>query len=113
MRLEIELGVNAMAAIVVPFTPGSVTRVATRTPSPEEIKRYRARAKPKKPGELGNLHEGAAELAALTRVYPPRDGGAGDAAWTLVLSQRPGLDTQLGLLAVKLAVGSEEDEGKG
>ncbi len=104
--LEEEHGDNNIAVIVVPFTPGSVTRVATRTPKPEEIKRYRSRIRPKKMGEMPNLHDGAAELAAVTRVYP------NDEAWALVLSQRPGLDTQLGLKAANLASGSEEEAGK-
>lgn len=104
--LEEEHGDNNIAVIVVPFTPGSVTRVATRTPKPEEIKRYRSRIRPKKMGDMPNVQDGAAELAAVTRVYPDDD------AWALVLAQRPGLDTQLGLKAAQLAAGSEEEEGK-
>jgi len=109
--LEIEFGDSNVSVIKVPFTPGSVTRVATRTPKPEEIARYRHRVKPKKIGEMPNTTEGAAELAALTRIYPKRDAD-GDAAWSLILAQRPGLDTQLGQAAVKLALGSEEEQGK-
>lgn len=106
--LEVEYGDNNIGVIVVPFTPGSVTRVACRTPKPEEIKRYRHRAKPKKLGDVPNGQEAAAELAAVCYVYPRNKE-----AWDLVLSQRPGLDTQLGLRAVALAVGEEEQEGKG
>ncbi len=105
--LEVEHGDNNIAVIVVPFTPGSVTRVAARTPKPEEIKRYRFRTKPKKLGDMPNTIEAAAELCAVCRVYP------NDEQWARVLSERPGLDTQLGQMAVKLAVGSEEEEGKG
>lgn len=104
--LEVEHGYNNIAVIIVPFTPGSVTRVAARTPKPEEVKRYRHRVKPKKLGDVPNAQEGAAELSAVVRVYPDQ------AAWDKVLSERPGLDTQLGQRAIALAVGSEEEAGK-
>jgi len=68
--LEIEHGDNNIAVVVVPFTPGSVTRVAARTPTPDETKRYRYRIKPKKLGEVPNIQEGCAELTTITRVYP-------------------------------------------
>ena len=105
--LEVEYGDNNIAVIVVPFTPGSVTRVACRTPKPEEIKRYRYRVKPKKLGDVPSSQEAASELAAVTVVYPAKE------AWDRVLGERPGLDTQLGQRAVALAVGEEESEGKG
>lgn len=110
--LEVEHGDASIAVIKVPFTPGCVARVATRTPKPEEVARYRSRTKPKKLGEMPDLHGGAAELAAVTRVYPKKGDPDGDAAWALVLASRPGLDSQLGNLAVKLALGSEEEQGK-
>lgn len=106
LELEIEHGVSNITVIKVPFSPGSVTRVAARTPKPEEIKRYRHRVKPKKLGDVPNTQDAAAELGAVCRVYPD------ESAWAKVLGERAGLDTQLGQRAVGLAVGEEESEGK-
>lgn len=106
LELEIEYGVENVTVVKGLFVPGGVTRVAARTPKPEEIKRYRHRVKPKKLGEVPNAQEAAAELAAVCRIYPDA------AAWEKVLAARPGVDTQLGQKAVALAVGEEETEGK-
>lgn len=107
LELEIEHGVANVTVVKGLFVPGGVTRVAARTPLPEEIKRYRHRVKPKKLGEVPSSQEAAAELAAVTHIYPMGE------MWEKVLRDRPGVDTQLGQQAVSLAVGVEEDEGKG
>jgi len=106
LKLEIEHGVENVTVVKGLFVPGCVTRVASRTPSPEEIKRYRHRVKPKKLGDVPNSQDAAAELAAVTRIYPNLE------AWEKILRARPGVDTQLGQQAVALAVGEEEAEGK-
>jgi hypothetical protein len=105
--LEIEHGDSNIATLEVPYTPDLPTMIAVRCPKPVEVKRYRDRVKPKKDGSPGDSLGGALELAAVCRVYPDAD------TYAALLEARPGVDAQLGLLAIQLSAGKAEAAGKG
>lgn len=105
--LECEYGDSNVATIEVTYLPGLPVLVACRTPKSPEIKRYRDRVKDKGNGKAGDQVAAAIELAAVCRIYPPKE------AYDLILEARPGIDTQLGVEALKLASGKASSEGKG
>lgn len=104
--LEVEHGDSNIAHVDVAFTPGLPTLAAVKAPSRNVIKRYRDRVKPRKNGQAGDPTEAAIELCGACRVYPDAE------VFAQMLEARPGLDSQLGLLALRLAVGVEEEKGK-
>jgi hypothetical protein len=110
-ELEIEHGDTNISTLECPYTPGLPVMLAVRTPKPAEMKRYRDGCKPDKNGRSDALGP-AILLAEICRVYPPRDED-GTALYARVCEARPGVNVQLGVLAVKLAAGKAEDEGKG
>jgi hypothetical protein len=105
--LECEYGDSNVAMVEVTYLPGLPVLVACRTPKGPEIKRYRDRVKDKGNGKSGDPIAAAIELAAVCRVYPPKE------AYDLILEARPGIDTQIGVEALKLASGKAASEGKG
>lgn len=110
--LEQEHGDSNIVVLKVPFMPGLPVRIAARTPSDPELKRYRARLKPKNPNQSPDTVAAAEELADVTRVYPPRDD-AGNALFARLLEARPAVKVQLGAQSVGLAAASADDAGKG
>lgn len=104
---EVEHGDSNIAYVNVPFTPGLPTLAVVRTPSDPEQKRYRDTVKPKKlDGTFGDTTQAAKQLARAALVYPDPDVYAAQCA------ARPGLPTQLGLAALKLADAQEAEESK-
>jgi hypothetical protein len=104
-ELEIEYGDTNVKALSVPYSPGMPLLAVCRCPKPAEIKRFRARVKTKK-GVPGDQIAAAEELAGVCKIYPDSE------AYALMCDARPALHAQLGVAAVDLAVGSEEDEAK-
>lgn len=104
-RLEVEHGDSNVAALRVPFSPGSPTMAIVRVPTPPEMKRYRARVKPNKDGVI-DAQKGAEELGEAALLYPEGE------ARERLLRERPGLCVQCGLAALRLGVGREEDDAK-
>jgi hypothetical protein len=105
--LEIEHGDSSVGVINVPYADGLPTCAAVRCPKPAEMKRYRARIKPKHEKDQPDTVAAAEEIAATCLIYPDKDVFA-----SLCLA-RPGLGAQLGAKAVGLALGSDDAEGKG
>lgn len=101
--LEVEHGDSNIAIVEVPFTSGLPVMCAVRTPKPVELKRYRDRLRKNKDQQL----EAAQELAAVTWVYPSDKD-----VQKQVLEARPGIDGQLGVTALQLALGKTEDDAK-
>lgn len=102
--LEVELGDESVEALDVPFAAGSVTLAVWRVPRPAEVKRYQHRLKAAKP----DTAEAAEEVGAVCMVYPP-SGEIRDA----LLGRLPGLLVQGGQVALGLATGRAQSEGKG
>jgi hypothetical protein len=106
--LEVEHGDENIAVLLVPFTPGSVTRAAVRTATTPEIKRYRSKVRPRKvDGELGDTAEAAEQLGRVCTVYP-----SDEAVRKALFEARPALMAQLGIAALELAQGQAVSEGK-
>jgi hypothetical protein len=104
--LEVEHGDSNVAYLEVSFTPGLPLLVAARCPKPAEIKRYQERLKPKANGKTGDPIAAAEEIAACCRVYPNAE------VYKDLLEARPGVNVQVGLLALELATGKAHEEGK-
>ena len=103
---ELQHGDSNVVRIDVPYTPGLPTLALARTPRPVEVKRYRDSVRPK--GDKAPDAAAAAEqLAAVCRIYPDAETLA------KMAEARPGLNVQLGVAAVGLAMGAEAAEGKG
>lgn len=104
---EIEHG-DRLSTITIPHTPGLPVLVAVRCPSAPEMKRFRARANgrpsDKRGGDMIAANE---ELGRSCLLYPTAD------VFERMCEACPGLLAQAGIEASKLAVGREEDEGKG
>jgi hypothetical protein len=106
--IESAHGDTNIAILDVLYTEGLPACCACRTPEEPEMKRYRSSVKPKKDGEplTNNMTSAAEELAHVVLVYPERE------VFAEMCAARPGIKAQLGGLAVKLAVGRAETEGK-
>lgn len=104
--IEAERGDSNVVMLEVPYSPGMVTLVAARCPSEAEVKRYRAMVKPDRQGRAGDAVAAAELLASVTRVYPDED------AYAVVRAARPAIHAQLGAMALTLAIGKAEEEGK-
>jgi hypothetical protein len=107
-----EFGEENLSRLNLPYTAGCPTFLVVRTPTAGEAKRYRDQVKPKDFSKAPDTVAPAELLAAACRVYPLRDE-AGNALYKLAGDKRPGVYTQLGMLALALAQGREADEGKG
>lgn len=104
--LEDEHGINNIVWIDLPYTPGLVSLVAAKCPTPAYMKRYRDMCKTK--NEKSADYIGAAEmLAAVCRVYPIEQED-----YKKIVDARPGVHVQLGVAAMKLGSGREQDESK-
>lgn len=110
-ELEAQLGDCNVATIRVNSPEGLPCAVACRCPKPVEIKRFREESGERKDARnrevKGDMAAALEKLALVCLVYPDRE------VYANLLAARPGLGTQLGKEAVKLAVGAEESEGKG
>jgi hypothetical protein len=106
--LEEKHGDSRVKVLNVPFTPGLPTLIVVRCAQPVEIKRYRAQRMLDKKGnaDLGAINTAAETLADLCVVYPDAE------TYARLREERPGIHAQAGMLAVKLAEGREDDEGK-
>jgi hypothetical protein len=106
-ELEIEHGDSNVAVIRLPYTEGLPAAVACRCPKPAEVKRFRARLKPKHEKDHPDQFAAAEELAAACRIYPDKE------TYDKLCVARAGIAGQLSGEAMKLATGKEEAEGKG
>ena|ERR1051325_2400960 len=108
---EAKYGDESIGVLDMPFTEGLPVKAAVRAANPAELKRYRARVKPSKRGELDSqvALDAAVELGITCQVYPEPKSDT-DVA---MRAARPGCDAQLGLIALRLGGGEEEREGKG
>lgn len=111
--LEVQYGDANIAALKLPFiAEGLPVRLAVRTPTRGEFKRFRDTVAPQQKDRKGQTVAGdpfaAAEaLGAVCTVYPDRN------VLDKICEKRPGVLAQLGGVAAQLANASEEDEGKG
>lgn len=111
-EIEAQLGDSNVAVLRVVSPDGLPCAAAVRCPKPAEMKRFRDRVKPgQKDGRNRDVEPDHAkaceELAAACLVYPTdRD------AYDRLCTARPGVAGQLGALAVKLAVGAEDEDAK-
>jgi hypothetical protein len=105
--LEIEHGDSNVSVVHVPYTPDLPTCAAVRCPKPAEVKRYQARLKPKHEKDHPDPVVAAEELAAICRIYP-----ADKETYAALCAARPGLVVQLGVEALRLAMGKSDAEGK-
>lgn len=101
---EIEHGDAAVARVEVPYETGLPTFAIARRPKQVEYKRYLARLK-ERDGK-GDPVAAAEEIAAACRIYPAKD------VYDKMVERCPGLHTQLGVEALKLASGQAVAEGK-
>jgi hypothetical protein len=106
-----ELGRENLSRLILPYTEGCTTFLVVRTPTTAEAKRYRDQVKPKDFSKAPDMVAPAELLAAACRVYPPKTP-EGDVLYRLAGDKRPGVYTQLGLLALGLAQGQEAEAGK-
>lgn len=106
--LEIQHGDSNVARLNLPYSPGLPTFCVVRTPNQHETKRYRFMCADKTiADESDRLQRAAEALTAVTLVYPDKD------VFERVKAARPGVASQLAFVAVKLATGREDAEGKG
>ncbi len=106
--LEIEHGEENVGVLWVPYLSDDLPMaVAVRTPSKNEIKRYRAMIKPKKNGDMPDLAPHVEQVGTSCLVYPAKE------VFEALLEKRPGLLIQLGNVALTLSTGREQEEGKG
>jgi regulator of protease activity HflC (stomatin/prohibitin superfamily) len=110
--LEEEHGDSSVKVLVCPYKPGFPVAYAVRCPKRAEYARYNDRVKPKGDGKIGDVTAAADELAAVCRIYPPRDE-AGNALYASACEVFPALNKQLGILAANMAAGDVESAGKG
>lgn len=102
-ELELEHGPNNVSVIKVPFDEAGVpVTVAVRTPKPAEVARYRDRLKVDK----ADTAKAAEELGAACRIYPDKD------VLEKIVARRSVVKSQMGVVAMSLAVGTAEEEGK-
>jgi len=105
--LEVEHGDSNVSVVGVPFTPGLVARVAVRTPTTHETKRYQDRIRPRgSEAKVGDSIAATSEIGKACVIYPKGD------AFAALIDARPGLPTQLGMAALELGRGKAESEGK-
>lgn len=102
--LEDEHGMSNVVFLEVGHTPGLPVLVAARCPDADLVKRYRKRIGPDGPGPVA-AHE---EIAASCRIYP-RDAET----YAKICAARPGVHAELGAVAMRLAAGKQEEQGKG
>lgn len=109
--LETKHGDENVGVLNMPFQEGLPVKAAVRAAAPAELKRYRARVKPSKRGELDSEDalNAAIELGRTCQIYPEPKSELDE----LMRAARPGIDAQLGLIALRLGGGEEEREGKG
>jgi hypothetical protein len=112
-ELECEHGDSNVSCLDFDFQPGLPTMVIVVAPKRMFIRRYQDRIKPKKDGRQGDAQEAAEELAAVSIAYPDVRTEEGREVFERMLEHRAGLKVQCGGEALKLAVGREQDSGKG
>lgn len=106
-ELEISSG-DTLGVVNVLHATGLPTCVAVRCPKPVEMKRFRDQVRPhKKTGELPDSIGPAEVLATVCLVYPDRE------TYAKMCEARPGISVTIGGMAVSLATGRDEAEGKG
>ncbi len=114
-ELEDKYGATRVAYLDVEHSPGLPTLIACKAPNEAQVKKYRTRYKDGSPSDRTFAVE---EIAAQTRIYPPRDmdpgneDAGGDALYKKLLDERPGIHTALGLAALKLVSAKAKEEGK-
>lgn len=102
--LEVQHGATNIAVIEVPFSSEDLpVCVAVRTPKSAEVARYRDRVR----GDDADTARAAIELAESCLVYPDAE------TFARQVKARPGINTQCGVQAIRLAAGKAESEGKG
>jgi hypothetical protein len=105
--LEDEHGSENIGHIDVPFSPGSPTLVAVKTPEKKYVKRYRETVKPNKDGShSGKSVEAAETLAACVVVYPAKE------VYESICEARAGVAVAAGMKALELVSARESSEGK-
>jgi len=104
--LEQKHGDSNVAVVHVPYAAGLPTCAAVRTPSANEVSRYRFQCRPNKKGEMPDAISPAEDVADQCLLYPAADVCA------RLCAARPGLKLQLGLEALKLAQGASEADLK-
>jgi len=105
--LEIEHGDSNVATLEIPHTDGLPTMLAVKCPPPAYVKRYRDECRARKDGTPGDAIAAAEKLADAMLIYPDAE------TYARVLEARAGVRVQLGVLAIGLAAGRAESEGKG
>lgn len=104
--LEDAHGPDNVSNVRIPLVDGLPVLAVCRTPKPSEAKRYREMVRPDSKGRMGDAARAAEALAAVTLIYPTAE------QFAAMCEARPGLATQVGLEAARLATGRSESEGK-
>jgi len=100
---EEEHGANNVDTLEIPFTEGLPMTAIVRTPTKTAMKIYKDRLKEGKKPDT----EGAAnELAKRCLEYPDAE------TFDRMVSARPGIQTQAGLVALKLSIAKVKAEGE-
>jgi len=105
--LEVEHGDSNVACVDIDYQGGSPTMAIVVAPNKTYVKRYQDRVRPKRDGRAGDPQAAAEELATVCVCYPDKD------VFEFMVDARPGLRVQCGLAALRLAVGREQELGKG
>jgi hypothetical protein len=107
-RLDLEDEHGTVGVVRVPFVKGSPTQVYVRPPTPAEYKRYKQTvqnaAASKRTRDVGNAQD---QIAEACWVYPgtPEERAS-------MAARVSGILTSIGVVAIRLAEGAAEEEGK-
>jgi hypothetical protein len=103
--IEVERGDGNVAAVEVSrYSPGLVTLVVVRALTRPELKRFRDRVR----GENADNAAAAEEAGLSALLYPSPDSED----WTRLFDAVTGILTRAGVEAVRLAAGTEREQGK-
>jgi hypothetical protein len=109
-ELEIELGDSRVSAVDLPYNPGLPLKAAVRRPDKAEIKRYRKQTEPRKDGKPPDFTAAHEMIGEACCVYP--DPEKQPELFEALCEALPALKGQLGIVAIQMSVGVEEDAKK-
>lgn len=101
--LEQDLGDGNVETVRARYVEGLPVLVAVKTPSKTRLKVYKDRLREAKP----NPTKAAEEIGLACLVYPDKE------TFASLDEARPGMSTEVGLAALKLATSREAAEGEG
>ena len=108
--LEIEHGDSHISAVDLPYNPGLPMKAAVRRPNKAEIKRYRKQTEPRKDGKQPDFTAAHEMIGEACCVYP--DPEKQKELFEALCEAMPAIKGQLGIVAIQMSVGVEEDAKK-